>query len=274
LQVPKALRLLWGGLRNLASGVTTVCHHNPYEAVFDDNFPVRVMKSYGWAHSLAFQASLRESFDATPPGAPFFIHAGEGTDDAASEEIFKLHKLGVLNQQTVLIHAVGFREEGWQLIRKTGARTVWCPSSNLFMLGQTISREVLASGVPIALGTDSPLTAEGDLLDELRVALALGHGYSGCRTARYLGLPQRSDDWIAAPAFGDPPELVVIGDRIRLIGLRLARRLPLHICHELFPLQIETRPLVLVRWNVPRLIEDAATYLGDAIRLAGRSVAA
>ncbi|HSP68513.1 MAG TPA: hypothetical protein VLN48_12345, partial [Bryobacteraceae bacterium] len=198
----------------------------------------------------------------------------EGTDDAASEEIFKLHQLGVLNQQTVLIHAVGFREEGWRLIRKTGARTVWCPSSNLFMLGRTISREVLASGVPIALGTDSPLTAEGDLLDELRVALALGHGYSGCRTARYLGLPQRSEDWIAAPAFGEPPELVVIGDRIRLIGLRLARRLPLHICHELFPLQIETRPLVLVRWNVPRLIEDAATYLGDAIRLAGRSVAA
>jgi hypothetical protein len=126
------------------------------------------------------------------------------------------------------------------------------------MLGRTISREALASGVPIALGTDSPLTAEGDLLDELRVALALGRGYSGCHTARYLGLPQRSDDCIAAPAFGEPPELVVIGDRIRLIGLRLARRLPPHICHELFPLQIETRPLVLVRWNVPRMIEDAA----------------
>jgi hypothetical protein len=274
IQVPKNLRLLWGGLRNLASGVTTVCHHNPYEATFDDDFPVRVVESYGWAHSLAFQANLRECFDATPPEAPFFVHAGEGTDDAAAEEIFKLDTLGVLNEQTVLIHAVGFREEGWQLIRKTGASIVWCPSSNLFTLGRTLSGEAIASGVPIALGTDSPLTAEGDLLDELRVALALGHGYSGCRTARYLGLPERSDDWIAAPAFGEPPELVVIGDRIRLIGLRLARRLPPHICHELFPLQIETRPLVLVRWNVPRMIEDAAAYLGEDIRLAGRKVAA
>lgn len=274
LQVPKALRLLWGGLRNLASGVTTVCHHNPYEAIFDDNFPVRVVENYGWAHSLAFQANLRECFDATPPEAPFFVHAGEGTDEAAAEEIFKLDALGVLNEQTVLIHAVGFREEGWQLVRKSGASIVWCPSSNLFTLGRTISSEALSSGVPIALGTDSPLTAEGDLLDELRVALALGHGYSGCRTARYLGLPQRSDDWIAAPAFGEPPELVVIGDRIQLIGLRLARRLPPHICHQLFPLQIETRPLVLVRWNVPRLIGEAAAYLGEDIRLAGRRVAA
>jgi hypothetical protein len=272
--VPKALRLLWGGLRNLASGVTTVCHHNPYEAIFDDDFPVRVVESYGCAHSLAFQANLRECFDATPPGAPFFVHAGEGTDDDAAAEIFKLHDLGVLNEQTVLIHAVGFQDEGWQLIRKAGASIVWCPSSNLFTLGRTISTEVLASGVPIALGTDSPLTAEGDLLDELRVALALGHGYSGCRTARYLGLPQRSDEWIAAPAFGEPPELVVIDDHIRLISLRLARRLPPHICHELFPLQIETRPLVLVRWNVPRMLDEAASYLGADIRLSGRKVSA
>ena len=274
LRVPKNLRLLWGGLRNLASGVTTVCHHNPYEDAFEDNFPVRVMKSYGWAHSLAFQANLRECFDATPPGAPFFIHAGEGTDDAAAEEIFKLHALGVLNEQTVFIHAVGFREEGWRLIRKAGASIVWCPSSNLFTLGRTISGEVLASGVPIALGTDSSLTAEGDLLDELRIALALGLGYSGRQTARTLRLPQQPNDWIAAPAFGEPPELVVIGDRIHLIGPRLARSLPARVCRELYPLGIETRPSVLVRWNVPRMIEDAAAYLGEDIRLAGRKVEA
>jgi len=42
----------------------------------------------------------------------------------------------------------------------------------------------------------------------------------------------------------------------------------------LFPLQIETRPLVLVRWNVPRMIDEAATYLGAEIRLAGRKVSA
>jgi len=79
---------------------------------------------------------------------------------------------------------------------------------------------------------------------------------------------------MAAPAFGEPPELVVIGDRIHLIGPRLARSLPARVCRELYPLGIETRPSVLVRWNVPRMIEDAAAYLGEDIRLAGRKVEA
>jgi len=43
LRVPPPVRLRWGGIKNLLSGVTTVCHHNPYEArVFEREFPVRV----------------------------------------------------------------------------------------------------------------------------------------------------------------------------------------------------------------------------------------
>ena len=270
LEVPKPLRLLWGGLRNLASGATTVCHHNPYESIFDDDFPVRVVRHYGWAHSLAFEPNVHECFKATPPGAPFLIHAGEGTDNDAAEEIFKLHALGVLRERTVLIHAVGFRADGWELIRKTGAGVVWCPRSNLFTLGQTISPEVVASGIPMALGTDSPLTAEGDLLDEIRAA----SGYSGGDASRILRIPERSGDWIAAPAFGEPPELVVIGDRIRLIGPRLARTLPRRTCLEFYPLNIETRAAVLVRWNVPRMLEETERHLGEDVRLAGRRVCA
>src|SRR5436309_11620189 len=39
LAIPKNTRLLWGGLKNLLSGVTTVCHHNPREQpIFDRNF--------------------------------------------------------------------------------------------------------------------------------------------------------------------------------------------------------------------------------------------
>jgi hypothetical protein len=260
-------------LRNLACGATTVCHHNPYEAVFDDDFPVRVARRYGWAHSLAFETNIRDCFDATPPGAPFLIHAGEGTDEDAAEEIFKLHELGVLDDRSVLIHAVGFRADGWELIRHTGAGVVWCPRSNLFMLGRTLASDVIDSGVPMALGTDSPLTAEGDLLDEIRTAREFvgNHPFD---TARVLRLPSQPDDWIAAPRFGEPPELVVIGDRIRLIGGDLARALPPRICREFYPLRIETRPPVLVRWNVPRMLEEAAHYLGEDVRLAGRRVCA
>ena len=38
------------------------------------------------------------------------------------------------------------------------------------MLGRTVSREVLRSGIPIALATDSAISAPTDLLDEMAVA--------------------------------------------------------------------------------------------------------
>jgi hypothetical protein len=276
LQVPKPLRLLWGGLRNLASGVTTVCHHNPYEAAFDDGFPLRVVKQYGWAHSLAFEANIRERFDATPPGDPFLIHAGEGTDESAADEIFKLHELGVLEERTVIIHAVGFRRAGWNAIRNAGSGIVWCPRSNCFTLGRTLSQDVISSGIPVALGTDSALTAEGDLLDEIRAAREHIGWFEPNRftddAARILRLPPQPDDWIAVSAFGDEPELVVIGGTIRLISPRLARMLPSRIERQLYPLHIETRSVVLVRRNVQSLLEATRTYLGEDVRLAGRRV--
>ncbi len=44
-QVPKDIRLWWGGIRNLLCGVTTVCHHNPFELVLQStDYPVRVVK--------------------------------------------------------------------------------------------------------------------------------------------------------------------------------------------------------------------------------------
>jgi hypothetical protein len=249
-----------------------VCHHNPYDPAFDDDFPVRVAKGCGWAHSLAFEADVRGCFEAAPPGGPFVIHAGEGIDEDAAAEIFRLHELGVLDQRTVLIHAVGFRADGWELVRQARAGVVWCPRSNLFTLGRTLSREVVESGIPVALGTDSPLTAEGDLLDEIRAARELVPDFASGAAARLLRLPPRPDDWIAVPAFGEPPELVVLGGRIHLIGPRLARALPPRICREFYPLWIETRAPVLVRWNVPRMLEEASQHLEEDVRLAGRKV--
>jgi hypothetical protein len=65
LRVPKSVRLWWGGIKNLLSGVTTVCHHNPCEAeVFGPDFPVRVVRRFAWAHSLAYRSGLPELFAA------------------------------------------------------------------------------------------------------------------------------------------------------------------------------------------------------------------
>jgi cytosine/adenosine deaminase-related metal-dependent hydrolase len=279
LLVPKHLRLIWGGLRNLAAGVTTVGHHDTYHPVFDEDFPVRVIKECGWSHSLAFTADVRERFDATPPNAPFLIHLGEGTDACAAEEIFQLHRLGALDRRTVIVHAVGLTREGWDLVRTAGASVIWCPRSNLFTLGKTLSADVLQSGIPIALGTDSSITTEGDLLDELAYA-AVAPLPSGLpidlvttAAASILRLPPRPADWIAVTKFGAPPELAVIGGVIRLISPHLADALPPSLRPQFHLLKIQTRPPVLVRCNIPQLLEDTRRYLGPGpIYLAGREV--
>ena len=90
----------------------------------------------------------------------------------AVDEIFRLHALGALDHRTVLVHAVALDKKGLALARKCGCSLVWCPSSNLFLLGKTLDASVLRSGLPIALGSDSALTADGDLLDELQVGRA------------------------------------------------------------------------------------------------------
>ncbi|MCI0418934.1 MAG: amidohydrolase family protein [Acidobacteria bacterium] len=177
LEVPRTTRLFWGGMRNLLSGVTTVCHHNAYEReVFEGEFPVRVLKRYGWSHSLDFSDDVVADFKKTPENAPFFIHLGEGTTEASRREIHWLDQSGLMNDKTVIIHGVALQAAEWELIRQRGARAVWCPSSNQFTLGQTLSPTLLQSGMVAALGNDSPLTAAGGLLQEIECALELGAG--------------------------------------------------------------------------------------------------
>ena len=81
---PSRCACWWGALKNLLSGVTTVCHHNPYEPeVFGADFPVRVVRRFAWAHSLEFEPRLAARFRKAPAGYPFLVHCAEGTDAAA-----------------------------------------------------------------------------------------------------------------------------------------------------------------------------------------------
>jgi cytosine/adenosine deaminase-related metal-dependent hydrolase len=170
LGVPLRERLLWGGLKNLVSGVTTVCHHNPWNRIFNERFPVRVVRAFGWAHSLGFSRDLAMRHAACSQTRPFVFHAGEAINGTGRREMETLANLGLFASNSVMVHAVGMNRESLALARVQGCSLVWCPSSNLFTLGKTLPRYVLESGLPIALGTDSALTAEGDMIDELRVA--------------------------------------------------------------------------------------------------------
>ena len=127
LTVPKRVRLLWGGLKNLLSGVTTVSHHNPYDReVFESRFPVRVIRHFGWAHSLHFSPDMAVRFRDTPPNWPFVIHAAEGSDSSAFSEIERLDAMGVLDHRTVLVHAIALKPSDFSFLAKwslTASRT-------------------------------------------------------------------------------------------------------------------------------------------------------
>jgi cytosine/adenosine deaminase-related metal-dependent hydrolase/SAM-dependent methyltransferase len=298
--VPRNVRLWWGGLRNLLCGVTTVCHHNPLDAELQrDDFPVRVVRDYGWAHSLAFDSDLRSAHDAAPHEGPFIVHACEGTDALAGEELDQLDRLGVLGPSTVLVHGLAIDAKGAALMRQRGAALVICPSSNQFLFGRVPDPAILASIGRVALGSDSPLTAEGDMLDEVRFALRFcdlsapvawrmitDAPAAMLRLTRGEGSirPSARADLIAVLAHAEEPaerlrtlscadiELVMVGGRIQLASPKILTRLPASVGAGLEPLWVDGT----VRWlraPVRALVRAAEDVLGkDSLRLGGKPV--
>jgi cytosine/adenosine deaminase-related metal-dependent hydrolase len=122
---------------------------------------------------LAFGKNILKEFESTP-GKPFVIHAAEGIDLMASEEIDKLDKLGVLKSNTVLVHAVALAQNTMAIIAARNCSVVWCPESNNFLFHKTADIHSLKKLVRVALGSDSTLTGSAVMLDEMRSAHATG----------------------------------------------------------------------------------------------------
>ena len=301
LQIPKRDRLIWGGLKNLLGGATTVCHHNPYEPeVFEQGFPVRVLSRLGWAHSPDFSDDIPARFAATPPGAPFILHLAEATDEAGRRQIFELDAMRALDHRTVLVHGVALDEKGLALVERRGAALLWCPSSNLFTLGATLGGAVFEKSIQMALATDSALTGEGDLLDELRLARNLGRTRASrlyemvtTEAAAVLRLEQGEGrlaeggvaDLIAiADSGGSPcealtgaessePLLVMLGGQVKLVAEEFAGRLDSRWTRRLRRIKAAGRRACLVDADVPALVTSARRALGsEAIRLAGKHI--
>jgi cytosine/adenosine deaminase-related metal-dependent hydrolase len=173
-------RLFIGGLKNILSGVTTVAHHNTlYRILKRPDFPVRVLQKYGWAHSLHFsrEEDIMRSYKVTPPNASWFIHLAEGTDEIAASEYKRLKKLGCVSKNTVIVHGVGMTREDIADAAQHIRGLAWCPSTNYYLLNKTVPMSMgyhkgdwRAEEVNVALGSDSRLTADGDLLDEMQAA--------------------------------------------------------------------------------------------------------
>ena len=299
LSVPKHVRLWWGGIKNLLCGVTTVCHHNPYEAgVFEKEFPVRVLKRYGWAHSLAFENDLPLAFRSTEVVAPFIIHLAEGTDASSQDEIFELDRLGALDCRTVIVHGVGLTSEGHALRRHKGASLVWCPTSNKFTIGKTIDARSICLEERVALGSDSALTAHGDLLDEIHAAhdeggvqadavydmvtesaaiilrLSDGEGQLQAGTVADLiaiGEQDASPAETLMQADLSKIELVMLAGQLQLVSAEMACRWPRSLLEGFEWITVEgTRRMV--RAPVSRLLDEVNRHLSAPARLAGKEI--
>ncbi|HVU11379.1 MAG TPA: hypothetical protein VHD90_08880, partial [Phototrophicaceae bacterium] len=83
---------------------------------------------------------------------------------------------GITPSWTVLIHCVGMtRDDIMDAEKDFISGVIWCPSTNLYLLGKTIDMRLYEFDPDInvnamGIGSDSRLTADGDLLDEIRAA--------------------------------------------------------------------------------------------------------
>jgi len=296
-QIPKTTQLWWGAIRNLLCGVTTVCHHNPlHEDLTVPDFPVRVLSRFSWSHSLAFDPNLTEKFQRTPREQPFILHAAEGMDEESRNELSRLDQMQVLDERTVLVHGLGCTAREISLINRRGASLVVCPTSNRFLFEKTLSRDLLASVERVALGSDSPITAVGDLLDEVHYLYAeagldpsmiysmvtsspaeMFHLKEGqgriaeSGVADLIAVRDRYDSpagAISELTFGDV-ELVLLAGRVQMASPHLYARLPYHLRPGMELIEVAGHQR-WIRAPLQALFESAESVLGQKKLLLAR----
>jgi cytosine/adenosine deaminase-related metal-dependent hydrolase/ubiquinone/menaquinone biosynthesis C-methylase UbiE len=300
LLVPKSTRLWWGAIRNLLCGVTTVCHHNPLHPDFEvPDFPVHVVSRFGWSHSLIFDPQVPEKFRETPPEFPFILHAAEGVDRQSCDEIFQLDSMHLLGRRTVLVHGLALTPEAISLVNQRGAALITCPTSNIFLFARTLSRDLLASVKQIALGSDSSITAAGDLLDEIHymhsnIGLDADSIYKmvTLNSAEMLRLQHRAGritesglaDLIAVRGRHNTPasalteltldrvELVLLSGRVQMASQSIYKRLPQDLRSNMQLLDVAGHQRWL-RAPLHALFEAAESILGkDNLLISGKQV--
>ena len=298
-KVPRSLSLWWGAIRNLLCGVTTVCHHNPVtQELANPGFPVRVVSKFGWAHSPSLEPNLARKFAESRTDLPFILHVAEGIDEKSMLEVFDLDRIHALDDRTVLVHGLACTPGAVSLINQRLAAVILCPTSNKFLFDRSPSLAFIQSLNSVILGSDSPLTAAGDLLDEIRFAhTQIGldasslYGMVTNRPAEILRLRQGEGhlrpgsiadllvvrDTGFSPAVtlarltNDQIELVMVGGRIQLAGPSVYDRLSSALRQGLQRFEVNGRQR-WVRAPIDKLLAEAEEALGSDLRVGGKRV--
>ena len=86
-----------------------------------------------------------------------------------------LAKLGMLDENTQLVHSVWFDDNELELVRESGAVVVHCPVSNMYLAsGAARIPEMKKMGIPVALATDGPGSNNNqDMMETLKTTALL-----------------------------------------------------------------------------------------------------
>jgi cytosine/adenosine deaminase-related metal-dependent hydrolase len=184
------------------------------------------------------------------------------------------------------------------LINRRRASVILCPTSNEFLFHRSPSLGFIRSLDSTMLGSDSPLTAAGDLLDEIRFVhtqtgldansiysmvtnrpaeiLRMRQGEGGIKPGSVADLVVIRDTGLSpaetlARLTNDQIELVMVGGRLQLAGEWLYERLPGDLKHGLQRLEVNGHPR-WVRAPIDRLFAETEEFLGSDLCVGGKRV--
>jgi 5-methylthioadenosine/S-adenosylhomocysteine deaminase len=149
-------------------------------------------------------------------GVPFFTHLAETRQEV--EELRAqtglspaayLDSLGILDELTIVVHAVWLKPEDMEILARRGVKVSHCPESNLKLAaGVAPIPELLARGVSVGLGTDGAASNNNlDLWGEMSLAARLHKVWQGDPTV--LPAPE-----VVALATREGAKVLGLGDRV------------------------------------------------------------
>ncbi|MGZ8155556.1 MAG: amidohydrolase family protein [Burkholderiales bacterium] len=130
----------------------------------NEHDPVWSPEREQWIHRQAETiANLQKKY-----GVTFWTHMYGNAVEYAHD-----HKLGLLGPQTVLSHCTGISERAIGIMRDTGTHAAHHPRAGRIYTypGRAPVPELIAAGVNVALGSDSPSTHNCDLFLDMKAAI-------------------------------------------------------------------------------------------------------
>jgi len=151
--------------KNLLNGITTVIQHGEHLKI--ENPVIDVVQNCHSLHSVGREKNWKLKLNNPFANRqPFVIHVGEGTNKESSEEIDKLIRWNLFKRQLIGVHGVSMNH----LQARAFEALIWCPASNYFLLNATAKINEIKRETKILFGTDSTVSANWNLWEQLRLA--------------------------------------------------------------------------------------------------------